>query len=288
MERWRSQAVLGALSMHTSRVRIPYAPPFSGPKCCRVACLLCTQEDRVEFPADPPVLGAWPNGKALGSQPGNRGFESRCSCHLTHECGGSGIRPRLRAVVMRVRIPPLVPSRRPATHQRDSGIHLGVGQRLATCLGSRPTQVRILSPRPRGCRPAAGSGAAIARTRVRFPSASPIQAPPKLMGTSNRPLTGGQRVRGSLEAPIIAGPVVALGLITRRWKQGSTPSPATNLAGFRSRHPAPGIKPHRSPSTLSGIAATLRKWCFCPFDSDLGYQSHGPSGSLQCGALGGS
>ena len=148
MERWRSLAVLGALSMHTSRVRIPYAPPFSGPKCCRVACLLCKQEGRVRSPADPPVLGAWPNGKAPGSQPGNRGFESRCSCQLTHECGGSGIRLRLRAVVMRVRIPPLVPSRRPAPHQRDSGIHLGVGQRLATCIGSRPTQVRILSPRP--------------------------------------------------------------------------------------------------------------------------------------------
>lgn len=28
------------------------------------------------------------------------------------------------------------------------GTNLGVGQRLATCLGSRPTQVRILSPRP--------------------------------------------------------------------------------------------------------------------------------------------
>lgn len=60
-ERWRSLAVLIALSMHRSRVRIPYAPPIEGPKCCRVACLLCTQEDRVEVPADPPFLGAWPS-----------------------------------------------------------------------------------------------------------------------------------------------------------------------------------------------------------------------------------
>lgn len=155
-------------------------------------------------------------------------------------------------------------------------------------LGAGLHRFESCHPDQRGCRPAAGSGAAIAQTRVRIPSASPIQTPPKLMGTSNRPLTGGQRVRGSLEAPTFAGPVVALGLITRRWKHGSTPSPATNLPGFRSRHPVPGNKPHPSPSTLSGIAATLRKWCFCPFDSDLGYQSHGLSGSLQCGALGGS
>jgi len=55
------------------------------------------------------------------------------------------------------------------------------------------------------------------------------------MGTSNRPLTGGQRVRGSLEAPTIAGPVVALGLITRRWKQGSTPSPTIHYSNSGSR-----------------------------------------------------
>lgn len=72
-------------------------------------------------------------------------------------------------------------------------------------LGAGLHRFESCHPDHRGCRPAAGSGAAIAQTRVQVPSASPIQAPPKLMRTSNRPLTGGQRVRGSLEAPIQFG-----------------------------------------------------------------------------------
>lgn len=141
-----------------------------------------------------------------GSQPGNRGFES---LHLYHHAARTSLdgAPDCKSGV--------------AMQQGSipwGGTNLGVGQRLATCLGSRPTQVRILSPRP-----------------MRLSSSGRT-------GRRHHPDTGSNPV--SLSNP--------------------------------------------SPSTLSGIAATLRKWCFCPFDSDLGYQLHGPSGSLQCGALGGS
>lgn len=150
-----------------------------------------------------------------------------------------------------------------------SGTNLGVGQRLATCLGSRPTQVRILSPRPRGCRPAAGSGAAIARTRVRFPSASPIQAPPKLMGTSNRPLTGGQRVRGSLGGtnhcgssggPWAHNPKVEAGFNSLTRNQSPKLSHATQSLEPSITH-APVRYPVSRPLSESGVSVrSTRTW----------------------------
>ena len=233
MERWRSLAVLGALSMHTSRVRIPYAPPFSGPKCCRVACLLCKQEGRVRSPADPPVLGAWPNGKAPGSQPGNRGFESRCSCHLTHECGGSGIRPRLRAVVMRVRIPPLVPSRRlappPKGQRHPSGRGPAVG-RLPweqAYTGSNPvTQTKRLSSSGRigrRHRPDTGSNP-VSLSNESASKAHGDEQPAFNRWAASSRLAGGTNHCGSSGGPWAHNPKVEAGFNSLTRNQSQMPS----------------------------------------------------------------
>ena len=110
------------------------------------------------------------------------------------------------------------------------GTNLGVGQRLATCLGSRPTQVRILSPRPMRL----SSSGRIGRRHRPDTGSNPVSlSNPKRLQSSWGRATGLYPVGSEFEArwrhQSIAGPVVALGLITRRWKQGSTPSPATNL-----------------------------------------------------------
>lgn len=119
------------------------------------------------------------------------------------------------------------------------GTILGVGQRLATCLGSRPTQVRILSPRPmrlsssgrigRRHRPDTGSNP----VSLSIPSASKAhvdEQPAFNRWAASSRLAGGTNHCGSSGGPWAHNPKVEAGFnsLTRNqspWVQFKASSP---------------------------------------------------------------